>query len=386
MSGKQKCLDATLITQMSTLGRVNLFLLQPIFESGSNIATIGQIRTIYNVFNENMLLYFVYDSSFNENLFNELQGICTTCSVEYGHENFFWENYLNCFFQNYLGNNVKVLLSYPKTNTIKTVLIVLKHIGDTFYIKDEIFYCQQHNYSLYRDIKKIIAPYKLTYYCSSYYVPNGDIIETEDFVLLGRYSIHNGDNPSNFLDELKKRRKWNSKQILVLGPKNMNNKFYSANFFYHLDLCLMYLGKVGCNKHTFLLGQLKYDKTIHTGKNDKANIRQLNIALNKIADDLVKINETKVVRVLLPYINQGVYTFLNGIVENYTCAFKIYVPKYLFENHKIEQEYYNKLYSLFCDIVSKIDANVVSTADYTNQVFSYGALHCTMNVISRTKC
>lgn len=370
---------------MNLLGKINYYLLQPIIESSGNDTTVGQIKAIYDAFNAKLLLYFVYDNKMNKNLFNELQKICPTSNIQYEEGREFWSNYLNQFFSQYLGSNVLVLVHQPLPNILDKQFIILKHVGDAFYIKDGVFYCQEHNYSLFCEIKNIIQYNGLIYHCSSYYVPNGDIIETEDFVLLGRYSIKNGNNPDFFQQELIKRRNWEKKHIILLGPENTGGNFYSAKTFYHLDLHLMYLGKVGCCKHTFLLGQLEYNETVHTGKNDKETIRQLNATLNKIATNLAEINDAKIIRVLLPYTNSGVHTFLNGVVENFGGNLKIYVPTYTMANQQI-QTYHDDLYSQFINTVSNMDATVVKTADYSNQVFSYGALHCTMNVISRSPC
>lgn len=281
-------------------------------------------------------------------------------------------------YQDFMGNpeGVVLVLLFVGTKTyIMGQPFSLNYVGDSFMIDGGVL---TSNVDLANKHKELIQYlYSKDYFSkialSQTYVRNGNIIIENGFVIVGGNEA--GFNTTEF------ESKYEGKKIIYLGPPQSQEFFYDGTcFFYHIDLYLMYLGKIK-NKHHFFIATIP---------EEVINLNKSNIQLKAVADILnelsssLRVEGMEVTQVPLLYNETSLYTNLNGIVEVVSDTNRnIYIPMYSFPKNDELQALNEAYLTCFENKAKELGYNVKTTADFTDQIDQLGALHCTVNIIKR---
>lgn len=294
---------------------------------------------------------------------------------------FYYDN--KPIFVNFSTNNSEFLLDLFAKNSSSLLI----HYGDEFYIDGKYLYRDEFSSSdIIKQIQKIVKK-NIIDKGSDYYVPNGDVIIESDVIVFSSNSKLNGQVFWSGFANL--RDLSNNIQKIIVGNKFTHPKFY--DYFYHIDLYLMYLGKINDN-HLLVLGEINnesFELTTSIG-NHEESIQFLKICkfeLDNFAQQLISQGYL-VIRAPILCKGNTIFTLLNGLVEIYQhnndYIKKIYIPMFKTDDEGIDNIFCNYR-NEFNRQVGRFGFSTIETVTISEQhIGVYGGLHCAANILSRS--
>ncbi len=370
---------------MSVYGRIEAILLEGY--SFVDVEGISQIKSIADALECELVVFFVFDNSYKtiENA-ESLTKYYKLLKEEYKTTSDYWSELYFKIFKKIGVEKFTLFIQFESAIINSKTPLSLSYGGDKFIVQEGGDLTTLDSKNINENTRTLITWLKENGYISAIeysaeYIANGNIIEENDFVIVGRNEILK----RSFLKSVFEKEKA-EKDILYVGPECCEDHiFYHPSFyFYHIDLYLMYVGKIK-GKHHFLIAEI-LDEIIAMNKGigqyENLMIVQTQLKLEKQRLENAGYDVTTVP---LLYYGTSLYPYLNGLVEIVSDDKKsIYLPSYKFDDTILET--LNKKYlEDFKTKAKNLGFKTILTADFTTQIDQLGALHCAVNILRRSK-